>query len=44
MSENLDDYMSSLEEAQEEALREEEDPFISIEEAGVDRVVGAKDN
>lgn len=43
MSKDLNEYIG-LDEKIEDSPKEEEDPFISMEEAGVDKVVEAKDN
>jgi hypothetical protein len=43
MSKDLNEYLG-IDEEVEDSPKEESDPFISVEEAGVDRVVGAKDN
>lgn len=40
---NLNDF-TDFDDIPEDSPKEEEDPFISIEEAGVDKIVEAKDN
>jgi hypothetical protein len=42
MSEDLDEYLSSMEEDQE-SVKEEPDPYISMDEAGIERVLKAKE-
>jgi hypothetical protein len=43
MSKSLDDYKSALEDTPEESKKEEPDPYISMEEAGIEQVLKAKE-
>ena len=43
MSRDLEDYKSFTEESPEDSPVDEEDPYLSLEEAGVERVVNAKE-
>jgi hypothetical protein len=43
MAKDLEDYKSATEEAPEPAPSVDEDPYLTFEEAGVDRVVHAKE-
>lgn len=43
MSKSLADYKSVLEDTPEDSPKDEEDPYVSIEEAGIERVLKAKE-
>lgn len=43
MSKDLGDYKSATEDTPKDSPKDEEDPYISLEEAGVERVVKAKE-
>lgn len=43
MAKNLEDYKSVKEESPEPASSPQDDPYLTLDEAGVDRVVGAKE-
>jgi len=43
MSKSVDEYKSAIEDTPEESKKEDPDPYISMEEAGIERVLKAKE-
>lgn len=43
MCKDLDDYKSATEDTPKDSPKDEEDPYIPIEEAGIERIIKAKD-
>lgn len=43
MSANLQDYKSALEDTPKDSPKDEEDPYISMEEANIEQIVRAKE-
>lgn len=43
MSDNLQDYKSALEDTPKDSPKDEEDPYISMDEANIEQVVRAKE-
>jgi len=43
MSKSLDEYKSAMEDTPEESRSEEPDPYISMDEAGIEQVLKAKE-
>jgi hypothetical protein len=43
MSKDLTDYKSATEEAPKDGEKEEEDPYVTMEEAGIEKLLAAKE-
>jgi len=43
MSKNLEDYKFAVEDTPEESKKEDPDPYISMDEAGIEQVLKAKE-